>query len=58
MKVYHREERVVNLLEENNLDENAVLAVRCGFEDAHIKEDGIAALKENKDYLTVLLTRK
>ena len=58
MKVYHREERVVKLLEENNLDENAVLAVRCGFEDAHIKEDGIGALKENKDYLTVLLTRK
>lgn len=58
MKVYHREERVIQLLEENNLDENAVLAVRCGFEDAHIKEDGIEALKENKDYLTVLLTRK
>lgn len=58
MKVYHREERVVKLLEENNLDDNAVLAVRCGFEDAHIEEDSINALKENKDYLTVLLTRK
>ena len=58
MKVYHREERVVKLLEENNLDDNAVLAVRCGFEDAHIEEDSINALKENNDYLTVLLTRK
>ena len=58
MKVYHREDRVVSLLEENNLDENAVLAVRCGFEDAHVKKDAVDALKENKDYLTVLLTRK
>lgn len=58
MKVYHREKRVINLLEDNGLDKDAILAVRCGFEDAVIKENAVDALKENNEYLTVLLTRK
>lgn len=58
MKVYKREERVVSLLEEKNLTEKGVLALRCGFEEAEVKEDVVKGLKENKDYLSVVLTRK
>ncbi len=58
MKIYKRESRVISLLKQNHLEENAVMALKCGFPDAEVKTEGIKALEENKDYLSVLLTRK
>ncbi len=58
MKVYHREPRVVELLQNNGLVEKGVLALRCGFENQEVKENVVESLIENKDYLSVVLTRK
>ncbi len=58
MKVYHREKRVIKLLEENCLDKNALLALKCGFPEAAIKENAIEELAENKEYLSLVITRK
>jgi len=58
MKVYKREERVVSLLKNNELDENGILALNCGFDNAEVKEDVVPALEENNNYLSVVLTRK
>lgn len=58
MKIYKREERTARLLREHKLDENAYLALQCGFEDAQIKEDVLDALKENKEYLSIVHGRK
>lgn len=58
MKVYKREERVVNLLNNNDLADNGVMALNCGFDNAEVKENVIEALEENNNYLSVVLTRK
>ena len=58
MKVYHREKRVIKLLEENSLEKNALLALKCGFPEAAIKENAIKELAENKEYLSLVITRK
>lgn len=58
MKVYKREARVAELIKKHDLDEKAIMALKCGFPDAEVKEDAVKALEENKDYLSVLLTRK
>lgn len=58
MKVYKRENRVIKLLQQKDLTEKAVLALRCGFPTAEVKEDIVPSLEENKDYLSVVLTRK
>lgn len=58
MKVYKREKRVIDLLKKHHLDEQGVLALRCGFDEAEVKEDVIQGLKENTDYLSIVHTRK
>ncbi len=58
MKVYKREQRLVQLLNKHGLDESGMLVLRCGFEDARVVDDVISGLENNKDYLSVVLARK
>jgi precorrin-2/cobalt-factor-2 C20-methyltransferase len=58
MKVYKREKRLIALLEKHGLGENGILALRCGFDDACIEENVIEGLEANKDYLSIVHTRK
>jgi precorrin-2/cobalt-factor-2 C20-methyltransferase len=58
MKVYKREKRVLDLLLKNKLVEKAILALRCGFSDAKIASDFEKELSNNKEYLSVVHTRK
>lgn len=58
MKVYKREDRVIKHLQNNDLEENGILALKCGFEDQEVLPDVTKALEENESYLTVVLTRK
>lgn len=58
MKVYRRGEKAASLLEKHNLRDDAILALDCGFATAHFKEDAPAALRENENYLSVVLARK
>ncbi|MFZ7120082.1 MAG: precorrin-2 C(20)-methyltransferase [Eubacteriaceae bacterium] len=58
MKVYKREEKLASILEEQGIAEESYFALKCGFEDAEIKLDTINALKKNKDYLTIVHSRK
>ena len=53
MKVYKREQRLLALLKKHGLSEKGILALRCGFNDAHIEKDVIAALEANEDYLSM-----
>jgi precorrin-2/cobalt-factor-2 C20-methyltransferase len=58
MKIYHREERVLHHLKNHQMIENSVLVERCGFEEGRIHEDLEKGLMNNKDYLTLVLSRK
>jgi precorrin-2/cobalt-factor-2 C20-methyltransferase len=58
MKVYHREKRLIKLLEENDAAKKAILALRCGFKEEEIKNNAVEALEENNEYLSLVLTRK
>ena len=58
MKVYGREQRLIALLKKHGLDADGILAQRCGFADGCVEEDVIAGLAENKDYLSIVHTRK
>jgi precorrin-2/cobalt-factor-2 C20-methyltransferase len=58
MKVYKREERVIDLLENQKNIKDSYMALKCGFEDGEIKKNTLEALKENKDYLSVVHIRK
>lgn len=58
MKVHGREQRLVTLLKKHGLDANGILAKRCGFTDGRTEEDVIVGLAENKDYLSIVHTRK
>lgn len=58
MKIYKREERVANHLVKHFMEEDGILVQRCGFKEARIHTDVIESLHENKDYLTLVLSRK
>jgi precorrin-2/cobalt-factor-2 C20-methyltransferase len=58
MKVYKREERLKKLLEKHGLVKNGMMALRCGFPEARIEDDVIDCLGDNKEYLSVVHTRK
>lgn len=58
MKVYKREERLIKILQENEIAENSYFALHCGFDDAEVKIETIKALEENDDYLTIVHARK
>lgn len=58
MKIYKREERLINILKENKIDNQAFLALKCGFEDGRIIDNTVDELMKNKDYLTIVHSRK
>ena len=58
MKIYKREDRVINHLKKHQMEDAGVLAQRCGFIDAKIHDDVEEKLQQNKDYLTLVLSRK
>ncbi|PKM52061.1 MAG: precorrin-2 C(20)-methyltransferase [Firmicutes bacterium HGW-Firmicutes-7] len=58
MKIYKREERVANHLTKYDMEEDGILVQRCGFKEAMVHSDVIESLHENKDYLTLVLSRK
>lgn len=58
MKLYKREERLINHLKQHQMEKDALLVQRCGFPEAIVHRDGIKGLMENDDYLTLILSRK
>lgn len=58
MKIYKREERVIHHLKKHKMEEDGILAQRCGFKDGKIHRPIEESLRMNKDYLTLVLSRK
>lgn len=58
MKIYRREGRVIQHLKKYHMEADGVLVQRCGFPEAKVHTNVINSLEENKDYLTVVLSRK
>ncbi len=58
MKVYKNFEDVANLLEKNEMAEQAVLVSRAGLDDEKIIYDVVAHKKDKLNYLSTILTRK
>jgi precorrin-2/cobalt-factor-2 C20-methyltransferase len=58
MKIYKREDRVLGHLKKYKMEEDGILAQRCGFKDAQIHQDVEEKLRNNTDYLTLVLSRK
>ncbi len=58
MKVFRRMERIVALLEELGLVDNAVLIERCGMDDQVIYTDVREALHKDLHYFSTMLVRK
>ncbi len=58
MKVYKNFEEVVDILEKENMSEEAVLVSRCGLEDEKIIKNVIDHKLEEINYLSTVLTRK
>ena len=58
MKVFRKMERIVALLDELGLVDNAVLIERCGMDDQEIYTDIREALGRDLHYFTTMLVRK
>ncbi len=58
MKVYKNFGEVAEILNNENLTENAVLVSRCGLEDEKILTDLNSCKNEKLNYLSTILTRK
>ena len=58
MKVYKKFGEVAEILNAENLSENAVLVSRCGLEDEKIISDIDAFKNEKLNYLSTILTRR
>lgn len=58
MKIYKREDRVLSHVKKHGLEREGILARRCGFEDATVHTNLEESLINNKDYLTLVLSRK
>ncbi len=58
MKVFHSMERIVAMLDEFDLCENAVLIERCGMDDQKIHPDVRAAVGEELHYFSTMLVRR
>ena len=58
MKVYKNFEDVANLLENNEMAEQAVLVSRAGLDDEKIIYDVVAHKTDKLNYLSTILTRK
>jgi precorrin-2/cobalt-factor-2 C20-methyltransferase len=58
MKVFRKMDRIVALLEELGLVDNAVLIERCGMDDQMIYTDVREALNKDLHYFSTMLVRK
>ncbi|MBR1694841.1 MAG: precorrin-2 C(20)-methyltransferase, partial [Selenomonas sp.] len=58
MKVYKNFEDVADLLDKNEMAEQAVLVSRAGLDDEKIIYDVLAHKKDKLNYLSTILTRK
>ncbi|WP_037355723.1 precorrin-2 C(20)-methyltransferase [Selenomonas sp. FC4001] len=58
MKVYKNFEEVADMLDKNEMAEQAVLVSRAGLDDEKIIYDVLAHKKEKLNYLSTILTRK
>ena len=58
MKVYKNFNEITEILNAENLSNNAVLVSRCGLEDEKISNDINSCKDENLNYLSTILTRK
>ena len=58
MKVYKNFEDVADMLEKNEMAEQAVLVSRAGLDDEKIIYDVLAHKKDKLNYLSTILTRK
>jgi len=58
MKVYNQKDKVLKLLEEYEMEDSSVLVKRCGFEDCSVHYDLKEALSGDKQYLSIVLSRK
>jgi len=58
MKVYKNFGEVAEILNAENLSENAVLVSRCGLENEKIISDIDACKNEKLNYLSTILTRR
>ncbi|BAL83412.1 putative precorrin-2 C(20)-methyltransferase [Selenomonas ruminantium subsp. lactilytica TAM6421] len=58
MKVYKNFEEVADMLDQNEMAEQAVLVSRAGLDDEKIIYDVVAHKKDKLNYLSTILTRK
>jgi precorrin-2/cobalt-factor-2 C20-methyltransferase len=58
MKVYKNFEEVADMLDKNEMAEQAVLVSRAGLDDEKIIYDVLAHKKDKLNYLSTILTRK
>jgi precorrin-2/cobalt-factor-2 C20-methyltransferase len=58
MKVYKNFGEVAEILDNENLSENAVLVSRCGLQDEKIISDLNSHRNEKMNYLSTILTRR
>ena len=58
MKVYKNFEEVADMLDQNEMAEQAVLVSRAGLDDEKIIYDVLAHKKDKLNYLSTILTRK
>ncbi len=58
MKVYKNFEEVADMLDKNEMAEQAVLVSRAGLDDEKIIYDVVAHKKDKLNYLSTILTRK
>ena len=58
MKIYNRENRVLHHLNAYQMTDNSVLIKRCGFQDSQVEANIEENLLKNKEYLTLVLSRK
>jgi len=58
MKVYNQKDKVLKLLEEYDLKDQSVLVQKVGFTDGSVYTDLKRALEGEKQYLSIILSRK
>lgn len=58
LKIYNRETRVLEHIRQHNMVHNSILVEKCGFNESKIHTNIQEALTNNKEYLTLLLSKK
>lgn len=58
MKIFKREDKVIQHIQKHRLVQDGILVQRCGFKDARVHKEIVESLEKNNDYLTLVLGRK